>query len=718
MKSLNPVFKKATIEDIEKIHEQASNVKKMLQKKVENMKLGEQEESRELEKKYKPLIDALSVVSDQPPDVTDNVNKEGKKLIRMSELLNNVLKNIEVSNERLIADNPEYDDLLNPNVPKELNISQLAANTLNRINEIKNNLDDIKVNTSVIDEINNNLYDLSKIITIGKIDTGNVKAKLNDIFDLFTGSSIPINDSSIPVFMEELEKSLSSSASGLPLTETEKQILRERTLSFLDSVSGNNFDKRMVEDIVSSFVPDDDRTLRVLSKIDSNIQDLSIANNDLAEKLSDIPLGLASVFGSLPQLISKEISYSQLKPEEREKLSITTEKVIAATPADQQEQVLKVWNKIPRNANPLIDLVPYNEQVGNLPNIPFKRIGSFGGFIRADLLVGPNPKLEIYDSKGKRDVNTPPDGIKISDGLRTLLLNSETELNEKIRQPLEIPANEIQLISPYFQSSGRKGKAGFITGNTNTFSINKKLIAKKIGYEDPRLISPAELVKSVESIRPITVTRSPNISPQKTRVEIQSEKLKKGVKPSEIKSTTKKGNGMGAKLDKSGYFGKVWVNPEKLGYGILQVHKLNKNNGISKNIIIKKMVDQDFIDLMTKRYNKKKSYSPASIKMFKELSNTAGINANNINTNGYKKKLITAGAHYMNEQNNDNKIIKIITDSNELVDRLAVLAGSIEAGNSSPVVISELSQLADILLNKKIITKNEHKQIYEKYILQ
>ena len=60
--------------------------------------------------------------------------------------------------------------------------------------------------------------------------------------------------------------------------------------------------------------------------------------------------------------------------------------------------------------------------------------------------------------------------------------------------------------------------------------------------------------------------------------------------------------------------------------------------------------------------------------------------------------------------------VKIFTNVNEMVNRLYVLIGSIEAGNKSNEIKNEIMELLDALLNRGAITKSEHKHIYNKYV--
>ncbi len=56
----------------------------------------------------------------------------------------------------------------------------------------------------------------------------------------------------------------------------------------------------------------------------------------------------------------------------------------------------------------------------------------------------------------------------------------------------------------------------------------------------------------------------------------------------------------------------------------------------------------------------------------------------------------------------DNKVIRIIQDPNDLIERMSVLIGEIKAGNDSDIIANELSDIADILLNKNIISSEQH----------
>lgn len=61
--------------------------------------------------------------------------------------------------------------------------------------------------------------------------------------------------------------------------------------------------------------------------------------------------------------------------------------------------------------------------------------------------------------------------------------------------------------------------------------------------------------------------------------------------------------------------------------------------------------------------------------------------------------------------------VKIVTSTDDLIDRLAVLVGQRQAGNDSGDLKNEIGQIADLLLRKGMITKNEHKLLTFKYTI-
>ena len=120
----------------------------------------------------------------------------------------------------------------------------------------------------------------------------------------------------------------------------------------------------------------------------------------------------------------------------------------------------------------------------------------------------------------------------------------------------------------------------------------------------------------------------------------------------------------------TGVYGNVRIDVPKL-YGQLKriAHKDGKK-------VYDKQVDFDTLDLLTKRFNSKKKYSPLSKMVFDDLNRRSDIPIHRT-SNKYKK--LGAGVVYYN-------------NPADLLDKLELLGGSILAGNN--VVKNEFSKIA------------------------
>ena len=58
----------------------------------------------------------------------------------------------------------------------------------------------------------------------------------------------------------------------------------------------------------------------------------------------------------------------------------------------------------------------------------------------------------------------------------------------------------------------------------------------------------------------------------------------------------------------------------------------------------------------------------------------------------------------------------IIPSADDAINRLQVLIGSQMAGNDSKALKNEIMNLIDFLMHKKLITKTQHKKMYNQYI--
>ena len=110
--------------------------------------------------------------------------------------------------------------------------------------------------------------------------------------------------------------------------------------------------------------------------------------------------------------------------------------------------------------------------------------------------------------------------------------------------------------------------------------------------------------------------------------------------------------------------------------------------------------DKSLVDLLTKRFNPKRSYSLNAVKIFNDLNLLANLPRH---PSLGKSKLLGSGVVYYN-------------DPNELVERMKILVGSMAAGNNSPVIKNDLATINDEFLKIGAIDKRTHEKFYKKYI--
>ena len=143
-------------------------------------------------------------------------------------------------------------------------------------------------------------------------------------------------------------------------------------------------------------------------------------------------------------------------------------------------------------------------------------------------------------------------------------------------------------------------------------------------------------------------------------------------------------------------FGNLWIDQEKLNDFKLEAYKNDKK-------ILSRKADWDLIDLLTKRYNRKKQSSPQSLETFAKLIDLNGlpINARSMKYAAAKK---TGGA------------IQYYKSSDELVERLYLLVGSKQGGKVSVNIDNEIVTILDRLYQDGIIKKKDYQKLYSAYV--
>ena len=143
----------------------------------------------------------------------------------------------------------------------------------------------------------------------------------------------------------------------------------------------------------------------------------------------------------------------------------------------------------------------------------------------------------------------------------------------------------------------------------------------------------------------------------------------------------------------TGVYGNVTINmPKDYGQLKLIAHKDGKK-------VYDKQVDFDTLDLLTKRFNSKKKYSPLSKMVFDDLNRISDIPIHRT-SNKYKK--IGAGVVYYN-------------NPADLLDRLELLGGSILAGNNG--VKNEFSKIAHTLNKLGVLNNNQLNSLLKEYVI-
>ena len=147
------------------------------------------------------------------------------------------------------------------------------------------------------------------------------------------------------------------------------------------------------------------------------------------------------------------------------------------------------------------------------------------------------------------------------------------------------------------------------------------------------------------------------------------------------------------KISSGGQYGNLIIDVPKL---MEQLHLVAKKDG---NKVLDKKVDFDTLDLLTKKFNSKKKYSDLSKMVFNQLNKLSEIP---IHRSSKKYSKIGSGVVYYN-------------DTNDLIDRMELLGGSILAGNDGAK--SEFSEIVHKLFQLGKIDNGKLNDLLKVYII-
>jgi len=155
-----------------------------------------------------------------------------------------------------------------------------------------------------------------------------------------------------------------------------------------------------------------------------------------------------------------------------------------------------------------------------------------------------------------------------------------------------------------------------------------------------------------------------------------------------------KRSGTGLKL-KGKRFGNLTIDPVALQADSLRALA---DDG---DVMFQTQVDESLYDLLTKRFDKSKRYTPHAVETFKRLAALAGLPIHG-RGKSKKHKLIHGGVLYYN-------------DPDALVERLHLLCASKQAGNTG--LDNEISAILDELLRGGAISKELTVQLNKRRLL-
>ena len=118
-------------------------------------------------------------------------------------------------------------------------------------------------------------------------------------------------------------------------------------------------------------------------------------------------------------------------------------------------------------------------------------------------------------------------------------------------------------------------------------------------------------------------------------------------------------------------------------------------------MLMKENIDEDLLNLVTKRFNSRRVYSPHSLNAFNRLLKLAGYGMND-NAKSYRSKKTML-------QNNN----KFYYDNDQLFDRLDLLVAENKAGNHGKALHNEVDDILSALHARTLIETLDHKEILD-----
>lgn len=167
-----------------------------------------------------------------------------------------------------------------------------------------------------------------------------------------------------------------------------------------------------------------------------------------------------------------------------------------------------------------------------------------------------------------------------------------------------------------------------------------------------------------------------------------------GITGKGLKPPTRKGAARGITMDPStGKFGKLIIDPRALQVKFKL--KASRDQGVQMKEKLEKEEASDLYDLLTKRFNPRARYSARALDLFEKLRDLAAYPA------------FGRSAPMSRKADIGKRSYQYYTDR-DLLTRLKTLFATINAGNAGQSTLNELSAVADLLLNRKVLSGEEY----------
>ena len=151
------------------------------------------------------------------------------------------------------------------------------------------------------------------------------------------------------------------------------------------------------------------------------------------------------------------------------------------------------------------------------------------------------------------------------------------------------------------------------------------------------------------------------------------------------------------KITKVGRYGNLNIDTNQLfGFNRLIAMK-------DSEVVIDQKVYYDFIELITKRYKPRKTYSIKTKNLFRHLTEMSGLPLHK--TSSKFIKIIKA---------KEDSPIEYYNDPIELLNELEIIIASLKSGNTSPLLFNKGNKIIDELLQKGFIKENQHENLFRK----